>query len=97
VSGCHPTLRGGRGRIAKGHTPRPVELFDQGLSDDAMGIPGWSDFQAARQRFLDRLAADAADRRRASPVGLPRPLPRRLEARAHPGRRNEDVCDHQAL
>ena len=35
-----------------------------------MGIPGWPEFQAARQRFLDRLAADAAGTRRARPSAV---------------------------
>ena len=30
---------------------------------DRMDVPSWSDFQAARQRFLDGLAADTALRR----------------------------------
>ena len=30
---------------------------------DAMDTPSWSEFQAARQRFMDGLAADAARRR----------------------------------
>jgi hypothetical protein len=28
------------------------------MADDAMDIPSWSDFQAARQRYFDRLNAD---------------------------------------
>jgi hypothetical protein len=30
---------------------------------DAMNIPNWSDYEAARRRFFDALAADAAARR----------------------------------
>ncbi len=31
------------------------------MADDAMDIPSWSDFQAARHRYLDRLADAARD------------------------------------
>ena len=38
---------------------------------DAIDTPSWSDFQAARQRFLDGLAADAALTRLESAWRLP--------------------------
>ena len=71
MSGRYPNLRACHRRMATSRTTRPVELFDQGpFSDDAIDTPGWSDFQAARERFLDRLEADAA--RRATPQHIPR-------------------------
>jgi hypothetical protein len=54
------------------------------MSDDAMGIPGWSEFQAARQSFLDRLAADAAGTRRAPHGPADATDAAALGARMHP-------------
>jgi hypothetical protein len=43
---------------------------------DTMDVPGWAEFLAARQRFLDGLAADSARRRTGPrrPSGRPFPL-----------------------